>query len=91
MSEVSLVDGHIDNTMTDKEIIKVREILNAIKSEAIKEFADKAIERVEKARQKYQRLCKEQGEKMEEHMHIHFNGIIGIIKNLVKEMTESKE
>ena len=39
MSEVSLVDGHIDNTMT------VREILNAIKSEAIKEFAERLKEK----------------------------------------------
>lgn len=56
------------------------------KAEAYKEFAEKAIDRVEKARQKYQRLCKEQGEEMEEHMHIHFNGIIGIINNLLKEL-----
>ena len=53
--------------------------------DAVKEFAEKAVEKVEKVRQKYQRLCKEQGEEMEEHMHIHFNGIIGIINNLLKE------
>ena len=53
---------------------------------AYKEFAEKAVEQVEKARQKYQRLCKEQGDEMEEHMHIHFNGITKIINNLLKEM-----
>lgn len=57
-----------------------------IKAEAYKEFAELAVERVEKAKQKYQRLCKEQGEEMEEHMHIHFNGITKIINNLLKEM-----
>ena len=60
--------------------------LKTAKSEAIKEFAETAIDRVEKAKAKYQRLCKEQGEEMEEHMHIHFNGIIGIINKLLKEL-----
>ena len=41
---------------------------------------------MEKARQKYQRLCEEQGEEMEEHMYIHFNGITKIINNLFKKM-----
>ena len=65
---------------------EIGKLYSEIKAEAYKEFADKAIDRVEKAKQKYQRLCKEQGEEMEEHMHIHFNGIIGIIKNLLKEL-----
>ena len=56
-----------------------------IQAEAYKEFAKMAIDRVEKAKAKYQRLCKEQGEEMEEHMHIHFNGITKIINNLLKE------
>ena len=56
------------------------------KSEAYKEFAENAVERVGKSRQKYERLCKEQGEQMEEAMHIHFDGIIGIINNLLKEL-----
>ena len=56
------------------------------KAEAYKEFAENSIERVEKVKLKYQRLCKEQGEEMEEHMHIHFNGIIEIINNLLKEL-----
>lgn len=62
-----------------------------IKAEAYKEFAETAIDRVEKAKAKYQRLCKEQGEEMEEHMHIHFNGIIRIINNLLKEMVGEEE
>ena len=60
--------------------------IEKIKVEAYKEFAENAVKRVEKAKLKYQKLCKEQGEEMEEHMHIHFNGIIGIINNLLKEM-----
>lgn len=60
-------------------------MFSEIKAEAYKEFAEKAVEQVEKARQKYQRLCKEQGEEMEEYMHIHFNGITKIINNLLKE------
>ena len=56
------------------------------KAEAYKEFATKTTDKVEKAKQKYERLCKEQGEKMEEHMHIHFNGIIKIVKDLLKEV-----
>ena len=55
-----------------------------------KEFAENSVERVEKAKLKYQRLCKEQGEEMEEHISILFDGIIGIINNLLKEM-ESKD
>ena len=64
----------------------IGKMYSEIKAEAYKEFAEKAVEQVEKARQKYQRLCKEQGEEMEEHMHIHFNGITKIIINLLKEM-----
>lgn len=60
-----------------------------IKAEAYKEFAKTAIDRVEKAKAKYQRLCKEQGEEMEEHMHIHFNGITKVINNLLKELVDN--
>lgn len=59
--------------------------IDRIKSEAIKEFMDSAIERVEKARQKYQRLCKEQGEEIDEAMNIHFNGMVNILKETVGE------
>ena len=64
----------------------IAHIIKTAKAEAYKEFAEISIEKIEKARQKYQRLCKEQGEEMEEHMHIHFNGIVGIINNLLKEL-----
>ena len=57
-----------------------------IKAEAYKEFATKTTDKVERVKQKYERLCKEQGEKMEEHMHIHFNGIIKIVKDLLNEL-----
>lgn len=74
--------------MTDEELIaaanerRVKKLIKQAKAEAYKEFAEKAIERVEKARQKYQRLCREQGEEMEEAMNIHFNGIINLLKEL---------
>lgn len=55
----------------------------------VKDFAERLKEKVEKARQKYQRLCKEQGEKEDETMNIHFNGIAKLIDNLLKE-TEMK-
>lgn len=59
--------------------------LSLIKAEAYQEFAEKAIDRVEKARQKYRRLCKEQGEEMDETMNIHFNGIVNLLKEMVGE------
>lgn len=40
---------------------------NEVKAEAYKEFAERAIGRVEKVRQKYQRLCKEQGEEIHDN------------------------
>ena len=70
--------------LQDEKSLRLNE--DFIKAEAYKEFAENSVERVEKARQKYQRLCKEQGEEMEEYMHIHFNVIIGIINNLLKEL-----
>lgn len=41
---------------------------------------DKVVEQLENARQKYQRLCKEQGEKEDEAMNIHYRGITAIVK-----------
>ena len=72
--------------VTIKAFTDFGKLYSEIKSEAYKEFANNTVERVEKAKLKYQRLCEEQGEKMEEHMHIHFNGIIKIINNLLKEL-----
>ena len=64
----------------------ISKTVDQIKTEAYKEFATKTTDKVEKAKQKYERLCKEQGEKMEKHMHIHFNGIIKIVKDLLNEL-----
>lgn len=68
-----------------KGVIKLLESdVATAKYEAIKEFADLVIKKVETVRQKYQKLCKEQGQGIDEVMNIHFNGMI----DLVKEMTE---
>ena len=74
------------NETNISSIATLHERLKTAKAEAYKEFAEKSVERVEKARKKYQKLCKEQGEEMEEHMNIHFNGITKIINNLLKEL-----
>lgn len=79
--QVKFADNYMNNL--DKPL---QEFRAEAKAEAYKEFAELAVERVEKAKQKYQRLCKEQGEEMEEAMHIHFNGITKIINNLLKEL-----
>lgn len=83
-AEVERLKDTLNATIAGQETFQ-RYIVTA-KAEAVKEFAENAVKRVEKAKLKYQKLCKEQGEEMEEHMHIHFNGIIGIINNLLKEM-----
>lgn len=64
----------------------ISKTVDQIKAEAYKEFADKTNEKIEKARQKYQRLCKEQGEQEDEVMNIHFNGIIKLVNNLLNEL-----
>lgn len=48
--------------------------------EIIRKPLERILERVEKARQKYQRLVKEQGEKEDEAMNIHFRGMMNIVK-----------
>ncbi|MBE7053456.1 MAG: hypothetical protein E7391_04185 [Ruminococcaceae bacterium] len=68
----------------------IPKMLVEAKFEAIKEFAERLKEKVEKVRLKYQRLCKEQGEKEDEVMNIHFKGIEKLIDNLVKEMELGK-
>ena len=70
----------------ETEMKEARADIDQAVTEAYKVFAESAVERVDNAKQKYQRLCKEQGEEMEEHMHIHFNGITKIINNLLKEL-----
>ena len=60
-------------------------IISEISAEAIKEFADKVILKIENSRRKYQRLCKEQGEKEDEVMNIHYRGIINLVKEMVGE------
>ena len=41
---------------------------------------ERIIKRIENARQKYQRLVREQGEKEDEAMNIHFRGVMQIVK-----------
>lgn len=64
--------------------------IETAQSEAIKEFAERLKEKVENVRKKYQRLCREQGEKEDEAMNIHFKGIIKLINNLVKEYEKGR-
>ena len=71
-------------------VVTLRNSAKATRNEAIKEFAESLNENVEKARQKYQRLCREQGEKEDEIMEIHFKGIIKLINNLVKEKEKGR-
>ena len=71
----------LSDVLSDSIRIRYKEA----QSEAIKEFAESLNEKVENARKKYQRLCREQGEKEDEAMNIHFKGIIKLVNNLVKE------
>lgn len=52
----------------------------AIKNWNTRKPMERIVERLEEARQKYQRLIKEQGEKEDEAMNIHFRGMINIVK-----------
>lgn len=82
-----------ENIIATQKRANIFEIVNAYergRTEALKEFVENSVERVEKAKLKYQRLCKEQGEEMEEHISILFDGIIGIINNLLKEMEQEE-
>ena len=73
------------NCYSQVDLEKLAKYLDQIKAEAYEDFAEKAIEKVEKVKQKYQRLCREQGEEMEEAMNIHFNGMINLLKEMVGE------
>lgn len=89
-SEIRLAYMAIKHLQAENE--KLKSAINGfrcyedkIKSEAVKEFAENIVEKVEKARQKYQRLCKEQGEEEDEAMNIHFRGMINLVKEMVGE------
>ena len=91
ITSISELTNEVERLRADREsaMLIAADIIAAdktLKAEAYKEFAESAVERVKKAKLKYQKLCKEQGDEMEEHMHIHFNGIVGIINNLLKEL-----
>lgn len=81
-------ENNILKTNNQSMCMSMPNMAKAERAEARKEFAENSVERVEKAKLKYQRLCKEQGEEMEEHISILFDGIIGIINNLLKEMAD---
>ena len=49
-------------------------------TEIIRKAFERVVQRLEEARQKYQRLVKEQGEKEDEVMNIHFRGMMNIVK-----------
>ena len=67
-AEVERLKDTLNATIAGQETFQ-RYIVTA-KAEAVKEFAENAVKRVEKAKLKYQKLCKEQGEEMEEHMKL---------------------
>lgn len=94
-AEVERLKGHqkdgffnlLGNCLVFSKTLKdYNDMRKGLKAEAYKEFATKTTDKVKKVKQKYERLCKEQGEEMEEHMHIHFNGIIKIIKDILSEL-----
>ena len=62
----------INRLLDDVETVDEKEI--------IRKKMERIIDRIEKARQKYQRLVKEQGKKEDEAMNIHFRGMIKIVK-----------
>lgn len=59
---------------------EIKELPTLDEKEIIRKKMERIIDRIEKARQKYQRLVKEQGKKEDEAMNIHFRGMIKIIK-----------
>ena len=75
VTEVELQDG----TFADAKI-KIGAIKTLNEKEIIRKTVERIVERVENARQKYQRLVKEQGEKEDEAMNIHFRGVMNIVK-----------
>ncbi len=78
---VGITNGLIyTHTLDDYE-----NFIEDVSNEAVKEFAQKVIEKVEKASKKYQRLCAEQGDKEDEAMNIHFRGMINIVKEIAGE------
>ena len=56
------------------------DILNEHNKQPTAYNVDKVVEQLEECRQKYQRLCKEQGESEDEAMNIIFRGVIKIVK-----------
>lgn len=67
-----------------EDVEYLEKVVNSIptvdEKEIIRKPMGRILERIEKARQKYQRLVKEQGEKEDESMNIHFRGVMKIVK-----------
>ena len=90
-SENEILSRNADNAFQEG-LNECRELFEPeIKVEAYKEFAERLKEKVENVRKKYQRLCREQGEKEDEIIEIHCKGIIKLINNLLKEMVGEEE
>ena len=75
VTEVELQDG------TFAEVkIGIGKLPTLDEKEIIRKTVERIVERVENARQKYQRLVKEQGEKEDEAINILFRGMMNIVK-----------
>ena len=83
-------DTAFQDGLNEAQDLYAEQIKDEIKSEAIKECAERLKEKVENVRKKYQRLCREQDEKEDEIIEIHCKGIIKLINNLVKEYEKGK-
>lgn len=88
---LEIIDKEIDKEVSDVHQFIVHNTQLAIRhatlklptvdeKEIIRKAFERVVERVENARQKYQRLVKEQGEKEDEAMNIHFRGVMNIVK-----------
>ena len=78
--EIESTKTYIEHNTQINIKFAVEEFPTLDEKEIIRKPMERIIERIENARQKYQRLCKEQGEKEDEAMNIHFRGVMQIVK-----------
>ena len=77
---IDLING-LDSLPWEEETKEIVDGLPTLdEKEIIRKTVERIVERVENARQKYQRLVKEQGEKEDEAINILFRGMLNIVK-----------